>query len=145
MYSLQRDLLFDVTLEDLIITSDKVAHVQIGNLLEHALLVLIKSGYTAVPVLDPSYRLQGIISKNIILDSMLGVERIETEKLGEYQVEEVMDTTIPRLSLGHSFIKAFGLTINHPFVCVEDENGLFAGIITRRAILKLMIRHLNYE
>ena len=36
------------------IPSERVAHVQIGNNLEHALLVLTKSGYTAIPVLRPS-------------------------------------------------------------------------------------------
>ncbi|HEX6923282.1 MAG TPA: CBS domain-containing protein, partial [Bacillales bacterium] len=31
---------------DWVIPADKVAHVQIGNPLEHALLVLIKTGYS---------------------------------------------------------------------------------------------------
>ncbi|OEH94258.1 cyclic-di-AMP-binding protein CbpB [Bacillus solimangrovi] len=145
MYSLQRDVFFDVNLEDLLISADKVAHVQVGNTLEHALLVLVKSGYTAVPVLDSAFKLHGLISKNIILDSLLGVERIETEKLAEYNVEEVMDTNIPQVTLNHTFIKVLGMSINHPFICVVDEEGAFEGIITRRVILKLVIRHLNQE
>ncbi len=42
----------DLTVQDLMIPSEKVAHVQLNNPLEHALLVLVKSGYYAVPVLD---------------------------------------------------------------------------------------------
>ena len=48
-------------LQKLMIPSEKVAHVQVGNSLEHALLVLTKSGYTAIPILDPHYKLHGLI------------------------------------------------------------------------------------
>ena len=67
-------------LQKLMIPSEKVAHVQVGNSLEHALLVLTKSGYTAIPVLDPHYKLHGLISTPIIMESILGLERIEYEK-----------------------------------------------------------------
>ncbi len=46
--------LTDVLVSDLIISSEKVAHVQLNNPLEHALLVLVKSGYSAVPVFPAS-------------------------------------------------------------------------------------------
>lgn len=132
-----------VDIRELIIPADKVAHVQIGNPLEHALLVLIKSGYSAVPVLDPSFRLHGLISKTLILDSVLGMERIEMEKLSDKKVEEVMNTKIPRLTKGDPFMKALGQSIDHPFVCVQDDDQIFEGILTRRAILKLFSRMLN--
>src|SRR5690625_6646089 len=52
-----------ITVADLMISSEKVAHVQLNNPLEHALLVLVKSGYAAVPVLDSSYKLVGTRSE----------------------------------------------------------------------------------
>lgn len=61
MISLQSDQLLDATVGQFMIEADKVAHVQVGNNLEHALLVLTKTGYTAIPVLDASYRLHGLI------------------------------------------------------------------------------------
>jgi len=60
--------LTDIFVSDLMISSEKVAHVQINNPLEHALLVLVKSGYSAVPVLDASSKLVGTIGKTIIYE-----------------------------------------------------------------------------
>lgn len=132
----------DILVADLMISSEKVAHVQINNPLEHALLVLVKSGYSAVPVLDSSYKLVGTIGKTVILNQILGLERFEVERLSDIRVEEVMKTDISRLK-GHSvFTDGLKAVINSPFVCVEDEEGYFDGILTRRAILKELKRDL---
>lgn len=118
------------------IPSEKVAHVQLNNPLEHALLVLVKSGYAAVPVLDSSYKLVGIIGKTVILNEILGLERFEIEKLSELRVQDVMKSDIPRLTKDNSLIDGLNALINNTFVCVVDEEGYFDGILTRRAILK---------
>ncbi len=125
------------------IPSERVAHVQIGNSLEHALLVLTKSGYTAIPVLDPHYKLHGLISTPIIMDSILGLERIEFEKLEEKRVEEVMNRKIPRVKIYSSLKNSVALLIDNPFLCVENEDGYFEGIFTRRTILKQLNNNLR--
>jgi predicted transcriptional regulator len=138
----KQDIAFlQTSIKDLIIASTKVAHVQLGNSLEHALLVLIKSGYSAIPVLDSSYRLQGQISTTMILDKILGMERFEYEKLQDLVVEDVMNSKIPRMKQTDHFLKALEISINHPFVCIEDDDGIFQGILTRKAILALVYRH----
>ena len=87
-----RDFL-ETSIREYIIPAERVAHVQITNNLEHALLVLTKSGYTAIPVLDPQYKLYGLISSPMIMDAILGLQRIEFEKLeelkdqGEFQIQ----------------------------------------------------------
>jgi CBS domain-containing protein len=143
MHSLDKEILIDTHISDLLIPAEKVAHVQIGNPLEHALLVLIKTGYSAVPVLDTEFKLHGILSKTLILDSILGMEMIEVDRLSQMRVEEVMNTKIPHVKQDDEFIKALGLAINHPFLCVENDDGIFKGILTRRAILKLFTRNLK--
>jgi len=136
MISLESGEFIELTIKDLLIPSDKVAHVQIGNNLEHALLLLTKSGYTAVPVLDPSFKLHGLIGSTKILDSILGLERIEFDRLESMKVEEIMTTNIPRLSLNDPLINGLDLVVNHSFVCIQNEDQVFEGILTRRAILK---------
>lgn len=125
---------------DLMISSEKVAHVQLNNPLEHALLVLVKSGYAAVPVLDSSYKLVGTIGKTVILNQILGLEHFEVERLSDMRVQEVMKEDIPRLSRKDSFIDGLKAVVDSPFVCVSDEEGYFDGILTRRAILKQLER-----
>lgn len=62
MIDLHSGEFLEINIKDLMIPSERVAHVQVKNSLEHALLVLTKSGYSAIPVLDPQYKLQGLIS-----------------------------------------------------------------------------------
>lgn len=136
MSTMQERDIQNILIEELMISSEKVAHVQLNNPLEHALLVLVKSGYAAVPVLDSSYKLVGIIGKTVILNEILGLERFEIEKLSEMRVEEVMNCDIPRLTRGNNLVDGLNSVIDHAFVCVVDEDGYFDGILTRRAILK---------
>lgn len=131
-----------MNIRELMIPSEKVAHVQVGNSLEHALLVLTKSGYTAIPVLDPHYKLHGLISMSIIMESILGLERIEYEKLEQKPVQKVMKKEIPRLKINASMSYTLELLVNHSFLCVEDDEGFFEGIITRSSVLQLLNDHL---
>jgi predicted transcriptional regulator len=135
MISLPSGEFIEYTIEELMIPSERVAHVQIGNNLEHALLVLTKSGYTAIPVLDPQYKLHGLISTPIIMDSILGLERIEFEKLENKRVEEVMKSSIPRVKVTDSIYTCLDLLVNQPFLCVETEEGYFEGILPRSTVL----------
>ncbi|WP_138415127.1 cyclic-di-AMP-binding protein CbpB [Aquibacillus sediminis] len=143
MTSVEGKSLTEITVEELIISSEKVAHVQLGNPLEHALLVLVKSGYAAVPVLDATYKFKGIIGKNAILDRVLGLERFEMERLSDIKVDEVMNTDIPCLTKEDDFLTCLKTVINHAFVCVVDHDGYFDGILTRRAILKQLNKYLH--
>ncbi|WP_252315639.1 cyclic-di-AMP-binding protein CbpB [Sinobaca sp. H24] len=141
MQTLKNSQIMDNEIKQLIVSDEKVAHVQLENPLDHALLILIKSGYTAIPVLDKSYRVQGQISKAHILDSILGIERIEMERLHDYKVKDVMSAKVPRMHKDETFGKALMLSINHPFVCIEDHDHSFVGILTRRSILALIHRY----
>ena len=134
--------LLDTPISDFIISSEKVAHVQIGNSAEHALLVLTKTGYSSVPVLDTKYRLHGLLSMKMITESILGLEQIEYEKLSNIKVDDVMDSNVTYLKITDTFQRALDLVINHAFLCVVDEEGTFVGILTRRVILKQLIKYI---
>lgn len=139
----KNEILSDSTIEEYMIPADKVAHVQLGNNLEHALLVLTKTGYTAVPVLDPSYKLHGLLGTNMMMDAILGLQRIEFEKLEHMKVEEAMNSDIPHLTINDPLSKGLDLVIDHSFVCVVDHEGIFEGILTRRAILKQLKKQMT--
>lgn len=126
----------NIIVKDLMIPAEKVAHVQLNNPLEHALLVLIRSGYFAVPVLDENNKLAGSISKTVILDQILGVERYEVEKLSHLKVSDVIDKEFVSIKETESFMDGLKAVIDEPFVSVVNDQNLFKGILTRRAILK---------
>jgi len=130
-------------ISELMIPSEKVAHVHINNPLEHAMLVLIKSGYSAIPVVDSAFKLKGLISMSLILDSILGIERIEVERLDNKVVEDVMNREVPIIHEDENLLKGLKLSIDHPFLCVVGDDEIFTGILTRRAILKYMNRYIH--
>lgn len=138
--SRNRDLL-NMGIQDFIISSEKVAHVQSMNNAEHALLVLTRTGYSAIPVLDMKYRLQGLLSMKMITESILGLEHIEFDKLSTIKVEDIMDTNVAVLKNTDTFQRALELVINNAFLCVVDEDNMFVGILTRRVILKQLKKY----
>jgi predicted transcriptional regulator len=142
MISMSSKVLLDSSIKDFIISSEKVAHVQSGNSAEHALLVLTKTGYSSIPVLDIKYRLIGLLSTRMITESILGLERIEYEKLENIKVDDIMEREVPFLKGTDTFSKALDLVINHAFICVIDEDDTFIGILTRRVILKHLKKYI---
>ncbi|UKS66958.1 cyclic-di-AMP-binding protein CbpB [Rossellomorea marisflavi] len=142
MISLSSKELLETSIKEYIIPSEKVAHVQVGNSLEHALLLLTRSGYSSIPVLDPSFRLHGLISSRLITDNILGLERFEFENLEERKVESVMSTDLSTISIDSTFKEAFNLLIDQPFLCVVSSEGHFEGIMTRRVVLKELKKHI---
>ncbi len=127
---------------DYIIPAEKVAHVQLGNNAEHALLVLTKTGYSSIPVLDAQDRLQGLLSMRTVTDSILGLAHIEYERLPDLKVGEIMKTDIPRILTTDRFQRGLDMLIDYPFLCVVEEDGTFVGILTRRVILKELKKYI---
>lgn len=142
MISLPSKDFLETPIEEFVISSEKVAHVQIGNSAEHALLVLTKTGYSAIPVLDAKYRFHGLINAQRITDAILGMDHIEYEKLGDIRVEEIMQSDLPLIHLNERFQKALDLVIDQNFLCVVDDEGMFMGILTRRVVLKQLKKQL---
>jgi predicted transcriptional regulator len=136
-----RDFL-DMQIEEFIISSEKVAHVQMGNSAEHALLVLTKTGYSSIPVLDTKYRLKGLVSTQMITDAILGLDHIEYERLPDLKVDLLMQSPVPSIHINEKFKKGLDLLINHPFLCVVDDEETFVGILTRRVVLKQLKKHI---
>ncbi len=69
------------------------------------------------------------------MDSILGLERIEFEQLEEKKVEQVMKKNVPRVMITASLLSCLDLLVNHPFLCVETEDGFFEGILPRSTVL----------
>lgn len=142
MLSVSNKDFLQIPIEDYIISAEKVAHVQLGNNAEHALLVLTKTGYSSIPVLDVKYRLQGLISTQQITDEILGLEHIEYERLPFLKVDDIMKTDLAVIHVKEKFQRGLDLLVNNPYVCVVDDERTFLGILTRRVILKQMKKYL---
>ncbi|ALV22911.1 CBS domain-containing protein [Carnobacterium sp. CS13] len=122
--------------ESFLIPAERVAHIQMTNRLDHALLVLTKIGYNVIPVLDTEYKLRGLISMPMIIDAITGIENLNFDKLGDIRVEEVMQTDFPVIDNPYELEEVLHLLVRYSFVCVASDDGSFTGIVTRSEILK---------
>lgn len=136
-----KEFLFN-EIKDYIIPVEKVAHVQVGNNAEHALLVLTKTGYSSIPVLDAQYKLKGLLSMRTVTDSILGLSHIEYERLRDLGVEQLMRSELDTLKITDTFQRGLDYLIDLPFICVVEEDGTFAGILTRRVMLKQLKKYI---
>ncbi|WP_170006821.1 cyclic-di-AMP-binding protein CbpB [Bacillus fonticola] len=139
MVSFQLNESLDTYTSVLLVPEDRVAHVLTGSTCAHALLLLTKSGYTAFPVLDFSNRVVGIVSLPLILESMVETSGWNEEKLYEQKIEAVMDTKVPKVKKTDRMKRILKLLIDHPFLCVVDEEDRLAGIVTRRLWFQLQV------
>ncbi len=54
-----------------------------------------------------------------------------------------MNANIPRLDVESSIQQSIALLVDHPFVCVENKEGYFEGILTRRTVLDQLNKHIR--
>ncbi|WP_423188774.1 cyclic-di-AMP-binding protein CbpB [Alkalibacterium sp. f15] len=116
--------------------AEKVAVVGVKNGLDHALLLMTTDKYAVVPVLDARSKMRGLISMPIIMQTIMDIEDVHFEKLGEIKVGEVMDTDYPAVTEDFELEDVLRMLVNHAFITVVDDKGFFKGIITRSEILK---------
>jgi len=116
--------------------ADHVAVVGVKNRLDHALLLLTTDKYAVVPVLDDQSKMCGLISMPTIMQTIMDIQDVHFEKLGEIEVGEVMDTDYPFVTEDYRLEDVLHMLVNHAFITVVDDHGYFRGIITRSEILK---------
>lgn len=116
--------------------AEQVAVVGIKNRLNHALLLLTTDKYAVVPVLDDHSKMCGLISMPTIMQTIMDIEDVHFEKLGEIEVGEVMDRNYPYVFENYELEDVLNRLVHHAFITVIDDEGFFKGIITRSEILK---------
>lgn len=126
------------------ISSENVANLNINNNLNHALLVLSKIGYSAIPVLDNESHIRGLISMSMIINAIMGLDAIRFEALETMKVQDVMDKDVPIVEESDDLEDILRKLIDHSFLCRVTREGLFEGIVTRKEILS-RVNHLVHE
>lgn len=122
-------------LDTLVKPAEEIAVVGADNTLDHALLLMTSNKYSVVPVIDKKSRIKGLISMPLIIEAIMGLEDIEFDKLGDIKVENVMTTDFPVVTEDYELENVLRMLIHHAFITVIEDDGVIAGIITRKDIL----------
>lgn len=121
---------------EFIIPAEKNIIIEESNTLMHAFLILTKSGYAKIPVVNAKNCVTGLISLSMITEQMLETDEINGDNLNQKLVQDVMQTDFKVIKLTDDLDRQLHLLVDNAFLPVVDENGVFQGILTRRELIK---------
>jgi len=135
-----REKIMSKEISSLIVPRDQVMFVRSKWTLAQALSKLMESGWSSVPVLDDDDRVEGIISKTLIL------EHARLEKVPYYHdfqrkfVRESMKRDAPTLSEDTILRYGVELLVDWPYLPIINQKKTFTGILTRRSVLDYLLK-----
>lgn len=132
------------TEDTFLIPADNVATLLYNHPLEHAMLILTNVGYSKIPVLDSEDHLVGLISLADIMQGISGLTGFDMKLLETLTVADVMEVKVPKMTEKDDLETLLRRLVNEPFLPYVDQNNVFLGIFTRKAILK-SVNHMVHE
>jgi CBS domain-containing protein len=127
----------------LILPKEKIITVDPNWTLERAMLKLIRSGYTSVPVINADNQVEGLIDKTLILDFMSENQNIKYNDLPKFYVYQAMNKNYMGIWANTPLSFALELMIERSYVPIIDEKNTFIGILTRQSVLQLILNYLS--
>ncbi len=113
------------------------------DVLEDAIQVLKKSGYTAVPVLRRNGEYMGSISEG---DFLWAIMKEGESILQRAKVKDIVRRGWnPATDVGVSMEQLLASSINQNFIPIVDDREYFVGIITRKDIIRSFSRMSGIE
>lgn len=115
---------------------NSVDFLTIGDSMRQGLEKLRRHGYTALPVIKETGEYAGYISEGDFLRSIFTIGTIDLKDLEDISIDEAVHKENFAVRITASMDDLLTTILDHNFVPVVDDRGMFMGIVTRRAILK---------
>lgn len=125
--------------DKLYVPAKNVAILLDSNTLDHAMLVLSQVHYSVIPVINKDNHIVGLISIPMIINQIMNEgskDTIHFSQLHKLKVKDAMQTDFPTVHQDTDFEDVLNRLVNHNFLCLETDEHKFAGIITRKEVLK---------
>lgn len=120
----------------------EVAYTTTSDSMAKLMALMDRSRFTAIPVLDEKGRYTGTITEGDLLRQICSFEDWKTRETDKIRVEQIrrrrqMDPVRADADI-EDLIQA---SMKQNFVPVTDDDGVFIGIITRKAIIEYCYQH----
>ena len=115
---------------------NNVAFLTIGDSMRQGIEKLRHYGYTALPVIKETGEYAGYISEGDFLRSIFNIGTIDMSDLEDISIDDSVHKEDFSVRITASMEDLLSTILEHNFVPVVDDRGMFMGIVTRRAILK---------
>lgn len=132
--------------QNYMVPANRVATVNVDNLLSHAFLVLTTDKFAKIVVVDNRNHYRGQLSLAMINDQLMETTKFNFQKLDQLTVADAMNTTAPVSHDPDDFEGNYQLLLNQSFVPVVADDGVFCGIVTRRKLMEALdfVMHDNH-
>lgn len=98
--------------------------------------VMIRGGYTAIPVLDDEQRYIGSVTEGDFLRYVFSVESLDKLDMEKHRVGDLVRREFcPSISIDAGEEEVIVASLNQNFVPVVDSRNTMCGIITRRGVI----------
>lgn len=121
----------------LMLSKDKVNYLYGDCSLEQAMELFIKGGYSAVPIIDDKGGYIGTVCDKDFLRCYSNPD-FEHNKKNMNLIDVVTTDWNPAISLYTDVDNLLLLSMNQNFLPIVDDDGIFVGIITRKAIIQFL-------
>lgn len=115
---------------------NNVAYLSMGDSMRQGLEKLRRHGYTALPVIYEGGQYAGYISEGDFLRSIFNIGTIDMRDLEDITIDESVHKEDFSVRITASMDDLLDAILDHNFVPVVDDRGMFMGIVTRRAVIK---------
>lgn len=115
---------------------NNVAYLSMGDSMRQGLEKLRRHSYTALPVIYEGGQYAGYISEGDFLRSIFNIGTIDMRDLEDITIDESVHKEDFSVRITASMDDLLGAILDHNFVPVVDDRGMFMGIVTRRAVIK---------
>ena len=115
---------------------NNVAFLTMGDSLRQGIEKLRHYGYTALPVIKETGEYAGYISEGDFLRSIFNIGTIDMADLEDISIDDSVHKDDFSVRITASMEDLLSTILEHNFVPVVDDRGMFMGIVTRRAVLK---------
>lgn len=120
----------------ILVPKQMLTYLNADETLDEAVEELMKSGYTAVPVIDKDGVYLGVVSEGDFLRKVMECGR---DRLGEHTVKEIISedkeafiiTTVSKEEIMEKIL-------DRNFLSIVDDRKCFVGIITRKCIIEYL-------
>lgn len=135
-----RDEIMSKEIRTLIVPKDKVMVVRSNWNLKQALGHLMEAGWSSVPVLNENNLVEGIISKQLILENAKFEKVLYYHDFHRKYVHQSMQKNVPTLSEDTILRYGIELLVDWPYLPVVNNEKVFSGILTRRSVLDYLLQ-----
>lgn len=127
-----------------LIPKSEVTYIHQEDTVAQALRVIHKHGYQAVPVIDEKGRYVGTISEGDFLWNLIEEYHMDLEVMRKSHVESMrLRWDYKPVSIDADIEQLDNHILNQNFVPVVDGRNVFIGIITRKEIIKELLKQKN--